>query len=137
MWWHGGTRLKERSERGSLSAVATHDVFGFLSYSSLVLLDSRECLALRMILMPETKANTETIGTAIAINTGEPLSLGDEKPLIIAINSRIGVRKIVPSPPTIIKMVPIANLIGCYVFLPNVESSHTCPGARLRLWVEG
>ena len=30
MWWHGGAGLIERSERGSLSAVATHDVFGFL-----------------------------------------------------------------------------------------------------------
>ena len=28
MWWHGGAGLTERSERGSLSAVATHDVFG-------------------------------------------------------------------------------------------------------------
>ena len=28
MWWHGGAGLAERSERGSLSAVATHDVFG-------------------------------------------------------------------------------------------------------------
>jgi hypothetical protein len=27
MWWHGGAGLTERSERGSLSAVATHDVF--------------------------------------------------------------------------------------------------------------
>ena len=27
MWWHGGAGLIERSERGSLSAVATHDVF--------------------------------------------------------------------------------------------------------------
>ena len=27
MWWHGGAGLAERSERGSLSAVATHDVF--------------------------------------------------------------------------------------------------------------
>ncbi len=26
MWWHGGEGLTERSERGSLSAVATHDV---------------------------------------------------------------------------------------------------------------
>jgi hypothetical protein len=30
MWWHGGEGLTERSERGSLSAVATHDVFGVL-----------------------------------------------------------------------------------------------------------
>ena len=30
MWWHGGAGLKERSERGTLSAVATHDVFGVL-----------------------------------------------------------------------------------------------------------
>jgi hypothetical protein len=29
MWWHGGAGLTERSERGSLSAVATHDMFGF------------------------------------------------------------------------------------------------------------
>jgi len=27
-WWHGGAGLTERSERGSLSAVATHDLFG-------------------------------------------------------------------------------------------------------------
>ena len=27
MWWHGGAGLIERSERWSLSAVATHDVF--------------------------------------------------------------------------------------------------------------
>ena len=27
MWWHGCAGLTERSERGSLSAVATHDVF--------------------------------------------------------------------------------------------------------------
>jgi len=27
MWWHGGAGLTERSERGSLSAVATHDLF--------------------------------------------------------------------------------------------------------------
>ena len=25
MWWHGGAGLTERSERGALSAVATHD----------------------------------------------------------------------------------------------------------------
>jgi hypothetical protein len=31
MWWHGGTGLTERSERGSLSAVATHDVFCILN----------------------------------------------------------------------------------------------------------
>jgi hypothetical protein len=30
MWWRGGAGLIERSERGSLSAFATHDVFGFL-----------------------------------------------------------------------------------------------------------
>ena len=30
MWWHGGAGLTERSERGSLSAVATHDVFAWL-----------------------------------------------------------------------------------------------------------
>ena len=29
MWWHGGAGLTERSERGSLSAVATHVVFCF------------------------------------------------------------------------------------------------------------
>jgi hypothetical protein len=29
MWWHGGAGLIEQSERGSLSADATHDVFGF------------------------------------------------------------------------------------------------------------
>ena len=34
MWWHGGAGLIERSERGSLSAVATHDVFG--EFGSLV-----------------------------------------------------------------------------------------------------
>ena len=28
MWWHGGAGLIEQSERGSLSAVATHDMFG-------------------------------------------------------------------------------------------------------------
>ena len=27
MWWHGGAGLIERSERGTLSAVATHDLF--------------------------------------------------------------------------------------------------------------
>jgi len=27
MWWHGDARLIERSERESLPAVATHDVF--------------------------------------------------------------------------------------------------------------
>ncbi len=34
MWWHGGARLTERSERGSLSAVATHDVFGVCNLAS-------------------------------------------------------------------------------------------------------
>jgi hypothetical protein len=38
MWWHGGARLIERSEQGSLSAVATHDVFGvsfeFMSFET-------------------------------------------------------------------------------------------------------
>ena len=29
MWWHGSAGLIERSELESLSAVATHDVFGF------------------------------------------------------------------------------------------------------------
>ena len=29
MWWHGGVGLTERSEQKSLSAVATHDVFGW------------------------------------------------------------------------------------------------------------
>jgi len=28
-WWHGGAGLTERSERGSLSAVATHVLLGF------------------------------------------------------------------------------------------------------------
>ena len=32
MWWHGGVGITERSERGSLSAVATHDVFAVLHY---------------------------------------------------------------------------------------------------------
>ena len=32
MWWHGGAGLTERSERESLSAVATHDVFGFFLF---------------------------------------------------------------------------------------------------------
>ena len=27
MWWHGGAGLIERSERGTLYAVATHDLF--------------------------------------------------------------------------------------------------------------
>jgi hypothetical protein len=31
MWWHGGAGLTERSERWSLSAVATHDVFAVVS----------------------------------------------------------------------------------------------------------
>ena len=31
MWWHGGAGLTDRSERRSLSAVATHDVFGILN----------------------------------------------------------------------------------------------------------
>lgn len=35
MWWHGGTGLIEQSERGSLSAVATHDVFCVLIRSQL------------------------------------------------------------------------------------------------------
>ena len=41
MWWHGGTGLIERSERRSLSAVATHDVFGpsFLSIVDSILDD--------------------------------------------------------------------------------------------------
>ena len=39
MWWHGGARLIERSERGSLSAVATHDVFGLLGF---IRFDARE-----------------------------------------------------------------------------------------------
>jgi hypothetical protein len=30
MWWHGGAGLTERSERGTLSAVATHDLFCIL-----------------------------------------------------------------------------------------------------------
>jgi len=29
MWWHGGAGLLERSERGTLYAVATHDLFAF------------------------------------------------------------------------------------------------------------
>ena len=29
MWWHGGAGLTERSERGTLSAVATHDLLAF------------------------------------------------------------------------------------------------------------
>ena len=29
MWWHGGAGLTERSERGTLSAVATHALFDF------------------------------------------------------------------------------------------------------------
>lgn len=33
MWWHGGAGLTERSERESLSAVATHDLFA-LEFSS-------------------------------------------------------------------------------------------------------
>jgi hypothetical protein len=32
MWWHGGARLIERSERGTSSAVATHDVFGWFGF---------------------------------------------------------------------------------------------------------
>jgi len=36
MWWHGGAGLTERSERGSLSAVATHDLFCLLGSSSFV-----------------------------------------------------------------------------------------------------
>ena len=35
MWWHGGAGLIERSEQGSLPAVATHDVFCFLVRSQL------------------------------------------------------------------------------------------------------
>lgn len=34
MWWHGAAGLTERSELGRISAVATHDVFGFLDSSS-------------------------------------------------------------------------------------------------------
>jgi hypothetical protein len=37
MWWHGGARLIERSERESLSAVATYDVFGeFVSLITII-----------------------------------------------------------------------------------------------------
>jgi len=31
-WWHGGAGLTERSEQGSLSAVATHVLLGFLIF---------------------------------------------------------------------------------------------------------
>ena len=32
MWWHGGAGLTERSERESLSAVATHDVLAHFRF---------------------------------------------------------------------------------------------------------
>ena len=42
MWWHGGAGLTERSERGSLSAVATHDVFGSTVFASACIQDESQ-----------------------------------------------------------------------------------------------
>jgi hypothetical protein len=46
MWWHGGAGLIERSERGSLSAVATHDVFGDSCFCWLITAKDEELIEL-------------------------------------------------------------------------------------------
>ena len=63
MWWHGGAGLIERSERGSLSAVATHDVFGVSSFSGEV------CIGIDLAMVANKEQIVTWATTSLAVTS--------------------------------------------------------------------
>ena len=63
MWWHGGAGLTERSERGSLSAVATHDVFGVSSFSGEV------CIGIDLAVVANKEQIVTRTTTSLAVTS--------------------------------------------------------------------